>query len=143
MTIEREPALVPELLVRDIEASLAFWCTLCGFEISYHRPDEGFAYITRETAHLMLEQAGIGRNWITGTLEVPHGRGINFQISVSNVDEILEKLEASDVALTQPETKWYRVGDEHAGVHQFLVTDLDGYLLRFQSPLARRPAAAL
>ena len=38
----------------------------------------------------------------------------------------------------QPETKWYRVGSEEAGVEQFLVTDPDGYLIRFQSSCGRR-----
>lgn len=39
----------------------------------------------------------------------------------------------------EPETKWYRVGDnEVAGVEQFLVTDPDGYLVRFQASLGRR-----
>ncbi|MGO9154409.1 hypothetical protein [Mycobacterium sp.] len=35
----------------------------------------------------------------------------------------------------QPERKWYQIGDDALGVEQFLVTDPDGYLLRFQSPL--------
>lgn len=41
----------------------------------------------------------------------------------------------------QPETKWYDVGTEQAGVDQFLVQDPDGYLVRFQSSAGRRPAA--
>ena len=38
-----EPDLVPELLVTDLERSLAFWCGPCGFAIRYARPEEGFA----------------------------------------------------------------------------------------------------
>jgi catechol 2,3-dioxygenase-like lactoylglutathione lyase family enzyme len=34
---------VPELLITDLAASLNFWVTLCGFEILYDRPKEGFA----------------------------------------------------------------------------------------------------
>lgn len=42
----------------------------------------------------------------------------------------------------EPETKWYRVSDtEEAGVRQFLVTDPDGYLIRFQSSIGRREPA--
>lgn len=89
----------------------------------------------------MLEQAGFGRNWITGPLEVPHGRGVNFQVAVPEVEPILSALRAADVSLfVQPETRWYPVGDEEAGVSQFLVADPDGYLIRFQSTLGRRPA---
>ena len=139
MTTDSDPALVPELLVRDLESSIRFWCSLCGFTIHYERPDERFAYITRGTAHVMLEQVGVGRNWIAGPLEVPHGRGVNFQVAVPDVQPLLSALRAADVSLfMQPEKKWYRVGDEEAGVFQFVVADPDGYLIRFQSSLGRR-----
>ena len=136
------PALVPELLVTDTAASLQFWCGLCGFEIAYQRVDEGFAFLTRGDAHVMLEQRGVGRNWITGALDRPFGRGINLQISVDDLDPILTALDAAGHALFMtPEERWYRVdGDEEAGVGQFLVEDPDGYLIRFQASIGRRAA---
>ncbi|MBM7787316.1 bleomycin resistance protein [Tenggerimyces flavus] len=131
-------SLVPELLVTDLEASLAFWCGLCGFTVAYERRDEGFAYLTRGAAHVMLEQAGVGRNWLTGALDHPRGRGVNFQIAVDDLDPILANLKAAKhKPFMAPETRYYRVGDEDHGVRQFLVTDPDGYLLRFQQPVPR------
>lgn len=79
---EFDPPLVPELLVSNVSQSIEFWCGLCGFEIAHERPDEGFAYITLGSAHIMLEQQVVGRNWTTGPIERPFGRGINFQIGV-------------------------------------------------------------
>lgn len=139
-----DPALVPELLVANTPASLAFWSGLCGFQIAYERPEEGFAYIARSTAHLMLEQRGVGRNWITGPLEPPLGRGINFQITVDALDPILTALnDAGHPLYMAPEEKWYRISDrEEAGVRQFLVMDPDGYLIRFQTSLGHRVALA-
>lgn len=135
-----EPALVPELLVADLDRSLAFWCDLCGFEVSYSRPEERFAYIVLGSAHLMLEQAGVGRNWVTGPLERPLGRGVNFQITVPDSAGLAVAFDRAGVELfMEPETKWYPVGDEEAGVLQFLAQDPDGYLIRFQSPVGRRP----
>ncbi|MEY8578798.1 VOC family protein [Corynebacteriaceae bacterium 6-324] len=135
-----EPDLVPELLVSDVAKSVDFWCNLCGFEISYDRPEEGFAYLTRGRAHVMLEQRGVGRNWLTQELEPPFGRGINFQIGVSELEPILAALANARWSLfMEPETKWYRVSDnEESGVRQFLVTDPDGYLIRFQSSIGHR-----
>ncbi|HCN39368.1 VOC family protein [Rothia sp. (in: high G+C Gram-positive bacteria)] len=135
-----EPDLVPELLVTDVAESLEFWCGLCGFKILYDRPAEGFAYVTRGRAHVMLEQRGVGRNWLTDEFERPFGRGINFQIRVPDLAPILSALaDASWSLFMQPETKWYRVSDgEEAGVRQFLVIDPDGYLIRFQSSVGRR-----
>ena len=134
-----DPDLVPELLVADLDRSLGFWCGPCGFRIHYARPEEGFAYLVLGSAHVMLEQRGRGRNWLTGELEPPYGRGLNLQISVPDLEPILTTLRAHDVPLLlQPETRWYRIDEEEAGVRQFLVTDPDGYLLRFQQSLGRR-----
>ena len=135
MSEAQSPALVPELLVADIDASLVFWCNLCGFEVVYDRPEEGFAYIARGSAHVMLEQAGVGRNWVTGQLASPLGRGINFQISVPDLTPILEALsEAGWPLFMEPEERWYQVHSDQTGVVQFLVQDPDGYLIRMQSP---------
>lgn len=134
------PSLVPELLVADITTSVTFWCELCGFAVNYMREDEGFAYISRGGAHVMLEQQRVGRNWITAPLDRPLGRGVNFQITVPDLGPILSSLrEAGHSLFMEPETKWYRVGgNEEVGVEQFLVTDPDGYLVRFQASLGHR-----
>ena len=135
------PGLVPELLVISLGESLDFWCRLCAFDVLYDRPDEGFAYLASGTAHIMLEQRGVGRNWIPAALEPPLGRGINFQITVASIDPLVDALHgASWTLFMEPETKWYRTGTTEAGVAQFLVQDPDGYLIRFQSSLGRRPA---
>ncbi|OII13205.1 VOC family protein [Curtobacterium sp. MCBA15_008] len=142
MTENLEPSLVPELLVADLDQSIEFWCNSCGFDVVYSRPEERFAYITLGSAHLMLEQAGVGRNWITGPIERPLGRGVNFQITVPDSDALAQVLGRAGVELfMRPEIKWYGIGEEEAGVHQFLVQDPDGYLVRFQSSLGRRPTA--
>lgn len=139
-TSPTDPALVPELLVSDVTRSVDFWCHLCGFTINYERPDEGFAYLSLGSAHLMLEQQNIGRNWVTGPLELPLGRGVNFQINVPDLDPILAALAVAGHPLFMPpETRWYRMGDRtEAGVRQFLVTEPDGYLIRFQMSIGRR-----
>jgi hypothetical protein len=68
---EGEPQLVPELAVLDLTASLRFWRDLVGFDVSYTRIEEGFAYLVLGRAHLMLDQIGVGRTWRTGELDVP------------------------------------------------------------------------
>ena len=141
VTTPFEPALVPELLVADLDQSIRFWCDLCGFVIGYSRWDERFAYITLGSAHVMLEQVGAGRNWVTGSLERPLGRGVNLQITVPDIRDLVTAFTSAGVELfLQPETKSYHVEDEHVGVRQFLVQDPDGYLVRFQSSVGRRPA---
>lgn len=130
---------MPQLLVSDLNRSLAFWCALCGFSARYSRLENGFAYVVLGTAHVMLEQAGAGWNWCTGALDPPLGRGINLQINVPKCLTIAETLRVSGTQLfMEPDAKWYRVDEHKAGVQQFLVTDAGGYLLRFQSSLGHR-----
>jgi len=131
------PDLVPELLVEVLAASVEFWVGLCGFEISYDRPEDGFAYLTSGTAHVMLEQAGIGRNWIPAPLDRPLGRGVNFQINVPSIEPLIHRLTAKGWPLfLAPEERWYRTGATEVGLTQFLVQDPDGYLLRFSARLS-------
>lgn len=145
---DREPpvdfrwaALVPELLVADLEASLSFWCGLLGFTVAYARPEERFAYLDSAAAQIMLEERGQGIQWVTGELEPPFGRGINFQVEVAACEPILRRLEAAGWPLFRGVKEvWYRAGTGEVGQRQFLVQDPDGYLVRLQQPLGRKPA---
>jgi catechol 2,3-dioxygenase-like lactoylglutathione lyase family enzyme len=48
---------------------LRFYVDVCGFEVAYERPAEGFAYLDREGAELMLQAAaGPGRRFRTAPL---------------------------------------------------------------------------
>ena len=132
--------LVPELLVADLAVSLRFWRDLLGFTVVYDRAGEGFAFLDRAGAQVMLEERGRAqRTWETGPLQPPLGRGINFEIRSLALDPILSKLaEASWPLYLAPEEKWYRVGKVDYGQRQFLVQDPDGYLVRFAQPLGTR-----
>lgn len=127
----RSPGLVPELDVVDLAASIQFYALL-GFEVRYERPDEGFAYLTFEDVHVMLQTAtGPGRRFRTADLEQPHGRGINFQLEVGDAANILEAIVASGAPIViDLEDRWYVVDDKEQGNRQFVVADPDGYLWR-------------
>jgi len=128
--------------VTDLVTSLRFWRDLCGFTVVFDRFDEGFAYLDLNGGQVMLEQRGRNRNWVTGPLEIPLGRGINFQVSVSAIEPILEALVRAEWPLfMEPERKWYRTGAVETGMHQFLVQDPDGYLIRFSARIGQQPLA--
>ncbi len=131
-------ALVPELDVTDIGASLRFWCEGLGFRVAYDRPESGFAYLERGGAQVML--CRFNGNWNTGPLEFPLGRGINFQIAVTATAPILEALQQLGWPLFQePRDSWRRTGDCESGDREFLVQDPDGYLVRLSEALGQRP----
>jgi catechol 2,3-dioxygenase-like lactoylglutathione lyase family enzyme len=123
-------ALVPELTVLDMTASLHFWCDVLGFEIAYRRSENDFVYLERDGAQVMLEL--YHGSWETGALERPLGRGVNFMIYVGRLDSLLHALaEANWPLFRSPEQARYRVGEQEIGQREFLVQDPDGYLLRF------------
>lgn len=142
-----KPALVPELLCRDFQTSLDFYTRVLGFRIVYERPEFGFAYIEREGAEMMLEAIPAegedqSRAWIAGKLDHPFGRGINFQIQVSDVEALYADVNNVKAPLfMEMESKWYRKTDYEVGNRQFIVSDPDGYLLRFYQDLGRRDVA--
>lgn len=112
---------------------------LCGFTVLYGRAEEGFAYVYLGSAHVMLDQIEVGRDWVTGPLDRPLGRGVNFEITIPSITDLVERFAASGWPLfMEPETKWYDKDQGEVGVRQFLVQDPDGYLLRFSSPLGER-----
>jgi catechol 2,3-dioxygenase-like lactoylglutathione lyase family enzyme len=134
--------LVPELDVCRLEASLDFYVGCLGFEVLYRRENEGFAMIAHEGVRLMLEWADSpGRHFRTAPLEHPYGRGINFQITVSDVNVLHDKaVAAGHVPLYPLEERWYVAGPKEVGQRQFVIADPDGYLLRFCTDLGSRPA---
>src|SRR3954453_4674287 len=121
--------------------SMLFYVDVLGFEVAYQRTEDKFAFLTLGDAQLMLEQAGVGRNFLNGPLEHPYGRGINFQIRVENVISLYAGVTTDGAPITlELEEKWYRIGSELAGNRRSVVEDPDGYLLRFFQDLGRKPA---
>ena len=132
--------LVPELDVADLEASLGFYVRTLGFTVRYRRLEDRFAYLEREGAELMLEEAaGPGRRFRTAPLEHPYGCGMNLQIACSKVERLHALVVAAGCEIVIPlETRWYRTEDVERGNRQFVVADPDGYLLRFFQHLGER-----
>ena len=135
-------ALIPELKVADFAKSLDFYCSTLGFRIEYQRPECQFAFLSYQACQIMIEQEHPG--WDTGALAYPYGRGINFQILVSAIDDLLQSLHAHGYPLfVEPEERWYRQDQILLGQREFLVMDPDGYLLRFSQAIGQRPFASL
>lgn len=134
-------ALVPELIVSDIERSLAFYCGILGFKVEYERPEDQFAFLSFGGSQLMLEQDWHSESpWRVGPLEPPYGRGINLSIACPDALALVAALNAAGHGLRNPvEERWYRSAHVLIGQRNFLVQDPDGYLLRFAEDLGTKP----
>ena len=126
--------LIPELCCEDIEATKKFYVEVLGFTIKYERPEEQFAYFTLDGVDIMAE--GLhwpGRRWLTGAMEKPFGRGINFEWEVNDIDVLYSRVKALSPRsiYLEMETAQYQCADNLAVQRQFIVQDPNGYLFRF------------
>ena len=124
-------SLIPELSVTNIDKSKEFYLKL-GFKIKYERPEDKFCFLELEDNQIMIEE--INNHWNTGKLEYPFGRGINISMSVNDVDSLYKKVKNNNIKLfLDLETHQYEVNGEIYYDKEFLIQDLDGYLLRFNN----------
>ena len=123
--------LIPELSVSNIENSKQFYLSL-GFSILYERVEAKFCFLELDGCQLMIEE--INDNWNTGKLEYPYGRGMNISMEVKDIDSIYYKVkEKAYPVFRDMQVDKYQVDDKVYFDKEFLIQDLDGYLLRFVS----------
>ncbi|WP_244923470.1 bleomycin resistance protein [Peribacillus butanolivorans] len=129
--------LVPELSVSDINKSLNFYLNILSFKLEYQRPEDKFAMLSLNDCQIMIEE--INGYWQTGELSYPFGRGINFQITVSDINELYKSLRNHQYPIKMEiQENWYRADTKLRGQKEFLIMDPDGYLLRFVQSLGER-----
>jgi catechol 2,3-dioxygenase-like lactoylglutathione lyase family enzyme len=101
MTLKKR-GLVPKFYVSDIGLSRAFYTDVLGFDAAFERPEDGFVYLAREEAELMLDAIETGRTWLTAPLETPFGRGVNLQIWTEEVASLYRCVEAANATVFFP-----------------------------------------
>ena len=115
--------LVVELLVRDLQRSLAFYRSL---EFDVLRAEERFAVLAWEGCRLFLDQQE--------DLPAPPDRPVmNVRVMVPDVDRCWRRVLELGLPVAAP------IGDRSYGLRVFTVVDPDGFGLRF----ATRPATGV
>jgi predicted enzyme related to lactoylglutathione lyase len=111
----RSLKIVPELYCSDIDVTKSFYLRVFGFEIKYERKEERFARFTLDGIDIMIECiAGEERRWITGEMERPFGRGINFQWDVLDIEKLYSRVKstAPEAIYLDMEIKSYQCGNQ-------------------------------
>lgn len=125
-------AVAPEFYVRDLQAAIRFYVDQLGFQLVYEKPD--FAVVLLGKAFVLLADIAAGVHyempdvdqWLAGA---PRGIGVNIRIMVEDVVAIHKRAVDGGARIAKP------IGDRDYGLRDFVMADLDGYLLRFASPL--------
>ena len=123
-------SLIPELTVANIEKTREFYVEILQFKIEYERQEDKFIFLSLKDNQMMFEQDN--GNWNVGILEHPYGRGINFEMTVSNLESLYRRILAFGIKPFREMTvSHYSNGYEKIIQKEFLLQDPDGYLLRF------------
>lgn len=135
--MQKRPTLVPELGSQDVLTSLRFYTDVLGFHARYGRPEHGFYYLERQGAEIMIEQLDKD-NWLAAKAERPFGRGMHFKIETTDLATLYKTCKAQGGIIYRDwEEAWYRSDDCYLGQIQFIVSNPDGYLLRFEQELGK------
>jgi catechol 2,3-dioxygenase-like lactoylglutathione lyase family enzyme len=128
--------LVPitvELFVPDVEASVRFYTEKLGFQLLRMERGSIDSRVRATFAVVGLERAAllIADKRLEGGLALPPGgAAVHIRIVVEDVDALYRRARDSGVTIAN------EIGDRPYGLRDFIISDPDGFQLRFATPLA-------
>lgn len=118
--------LTPNLVVRDVEKSLRFYCDVLDFELDKHVPEKPpfvFASVRGGGVEIFLNEFNASIAEYPAFGKVPIGGTLTLYVAMQGVDEMYEKVRCDGARILMPiETKFY-------GVREFAIADPDGYVI--------------
>lgn len=130
----RFASVTPNLVVRDIAASLAFYRDVLGFTIGMSVPDAApfvFVGLERDGVPVFLNDVKAVMEDFPAMASTPPGGTATMFFVVTGVDALHEVVAQKTTIVMPLKTQFY-------GMREFAVTDPDGHLITF----AERVAAA-
>ena len=119
--------LTPNLLVANVERSLAFYCDTLGFARGMTVPDASpfvFASVTSEPVEIFLNDAATAVKEYPAFAGKPIGATGTLYIEVEGVDALHDRIK-STVKIVMP------IATQFYGMREFAIEDPDGYVLTF------------
>ncbi|MDP1570388.1 MAG: VOC family protein [Vicinamibacterales bacterium] len=120
-------AITPNLIVRDIDASLRFYRDVLGFTVTTTVPDAPpfvFVWLERDGVPVFLNDAATVDHDLPGAGQRPPGGTATLFFAVTGVDAY-HALIAPQVTVIMPiKTQFY-------GMREFAIEDPDGHIITF------------
>jgi uncharacterized glyoxalase superfamily protein PhnB len=118
--------LTPNLVVRDIEKSIRFYCDVLDFELDKHIPEKPpfvFASVRGGGVEIFLNEYHTVVEEYPAFSNVPIGGTLTLYLGMQGVDELYKDVCSNGTKIVMPiETKFY-------GIREFAIADPDGYIL--------------
>jgi uncharacterized glyoxalase superfamily protein PhnB len=124
--------LTPNLLVANVERSLAFYVDVLGFERGMTVPDESpfvFASVTSGAVEIFFNDAANAVKEYPALAGKPLGATGTMYIEVEGVNALHDRL-APRVPITMP------IATQFYGMREFAIADPDGYVITFAERVA-------
>ncbi len=119
--------LTPNLVVSDVERSVAFYCGVLGFRQAMTVPDAPplvFAAVEHDGIEVFLNAPEAAGAEYAAFRNVPPGGTFTMFIEVDDVTALHDQLKATVPVVMPFEKKWY-------GMTEFAIADPDGYVITF------------
>lgn len=119
--------LTPNLLVANVERSLAFYTDTLGFERGLTVPEQSpfvFASVTSGSIEIFFNDAATAVKEYPAFGGKPLGATGTMFIELEGVDVLHDRLQSSAKIVMPLETKFY-------GMREFAIEDPDGYVVTF------------
>jgi uncharacterized glyoxalase superfamily protein PhnB len=126
--------LTPNLMVEDVDASLAWYVDVLGFTSDGAVPgDDGklnFAMLHRDDVSLMLQRRASLEADVPALKDVPIGASQTFFINVDDVNGLYEPIANRVETVVPLHDTWY-------GQREVYFRDLNGYILCFAQQIGQ------
>jgi len=125
--------LTPNLLVANVERSLAFYTDTLGFERGLTVPEQSpfvFASVTSGSIEIFFNDAATAVKEYPAFGGKPLGASGTMFIELEGVDVLHDRLQSSAKIVMPLETKFY-------GMREFAIEDPDGYVITFAERAAQ------
>jgi len=119
--------LTPNLIVSNVERSLAFYVETLGFERGLTVPDQSpfvFASVTSGAVEIFLNDAATAIEEYPAFAGKPIGATGTLFVEMQGVDALHERIKSSVKVVMPLATKFY-------GMREFAIADPDGYVITF------------
>ena len=120
-------SLTPNLVVADIDRSIAFYRDLLGFTLSRTAPAEApfaFAWMTRDGVNVFLNSLEAVRAESPALVERPLGGTLTLFIVLEGIDALYARAQTAASLMMPLKVQPY-------GMREFAIADPDGYVLTF------------
>ncbi len=124
-------SIVPGLLVSNLERSVDVYTRLFGLTLTHSEPPR-LALLEWGTGQLVLQQYTPDDPLVVAELSTPFGRGVTLDLRLPEPKPLYERLRDEKWPIVVPmEIAELSLGDKCYTRTSFVVSDPDGYLLRF------------